>query len=163
MALYMKIDGIDGNATAPGYEKWIPILSFGFGMGRRIVNAVPGKTKDREGTILSLSEVTVSKTVDVATTALVRAVLENTAKSVKIVLAKSLDEVSAGKNYSVEYVLKEVLVSGYSVQTGSGGPPVENIVFNFGALNITYTPYEKDQKPGSPLHVGYDLATAKII
>ena len=36
MPIFMHYDGIDGNVTAKGYEKWIEVQSFQFGSGRGI-------------------------------------------------------------------------------------------------------------------------------
>ncbi len=44
----MKIDGIDGNVTASGHEKWIELHSVSFGQGRGILSARPGHQSNRE-------------------------------------------------------------------------------------------------------------------
>lgn len=160
MALYMKFDSIDGNVSAPGFEKWIEISSFGFGVGRSVVDVAPGRQVNRESSSPSFSAVTVSKTVDVATTALFRQVTGGTPKSVKIVLTRTPDEISP----YMEYVLRNVLVSGYSVEAMSGvASPVEKLALNFSALEMRYIPYDKDHHPGSPQVAGYDLASGKTM
>ncbi len=34
MPIYLKYDGIDGDVTAEGHEKWIELNSFQWGVGR---------------------------------------------------------------------------------------------------------------------------------
>jgi hypothetical protein len=36
MPIFMHFEGIEGNVTAKGYEKWIEVNSFQFGSGRGI-------------------------------------------------------------------------------------------------------------------------------
>ena len=63
MPIYMKIDGINGEVTAAGYEKWIDVGSLQFGVGRAISTPVGGGSK-REAGHPSISEITLSKTFD---------------------------------------------------------------------------------------------------
>ncbi|MBV1919124.1 MAG: type VI secretion system tube protein Hcp, partial [Pseudomonadales bacterium] len=36
MAIYLEIEGVEGNITAKGYEKMIEVSSFNWGVGRAI-------------------------------------------------------------------------------------------------------------------------------
>jgi type VI secretion system secreted protein Hcp len=60
MAIYMKIDGIDGSVTAKGFEKQIELHSFQFGVGRAI-SMDSGNAANRSHGRPSLSEITVTK------------------------------------------------------------------------------------------------------
>jgi type VI secretion system secreted protein Hcp len=42
MPIYIKLDGIDGEVTAAGYEKWIEVLSFSWGVTQQISSAGGG-------------------------------------------------------------------------------------------------------------------------
>ena len=65
MAIYMNYNDkkIKGNVTAKGYEDWIDISSFQFGVGRGISMEV-GQMANREATRPSLSEISLSKLMD---------------------------------------------------------------------------------------------------
>ncbi|MGQ3673891.1 type VI secretion system tube protein Hcp, partial [Xanthobacter sp. TB0139] len=47
MAIYLKFDGIDGEATQDDHKKWIDVLSLSWGVGRGI-STVSGSTNNRE-------------------------------------------------------------------------------------------------------------------
>ena len=65
MPIFMHYDGIDGNVTAKGYEKWIEVQSFQFGSGRGI-STPTGGSENREASAPSVSEVVVTKLMDKA-------------------------------------------------------------------------------------------------
>ena len=65
MPVYMKFEGIDGDATHQGHEKWIECTSFQWGTGRSIMTPV-GRAANRESSAPSISEVTITKASDVA-------------------------------------------------------------------------------------------------
>ena len=75
MPIYMKYDGIDGDVTAEGHEKWIELNSFQWGVGRGI-SSPTGASADRESSAPSISEITVSKMQDAATTKLLEELME---------------------------------------------------------------------------------------
>ncbi len=62
--MYMKVDGIDGNITAKGHEKWIEIYEFSYAVGRGISSSSPGNQSDREAGTPSFTEVSIRKAVD---------------------------------------------------------------------------------------------------
>lgn len=161
MAIYMQFDGINGNVTATGHEKWIELGSVGFGVGRGIVGTSPGKQSNREASTPSFSELTLTKDVDETSPLLFSEACIGKAKKVTIHFCETGD--TQIQTY-LEYVLTEVLVSGYSV-SGSGGMghPTESLSFNFTKIEIKYTPYKDDHTAGSPVPAGYDLTTGKKV
>ena len=84
MAIYLEYDGINGNVTADGYQDQIGVLSFAFGVGRAI-SMEPGNMANREATRPSVSEVTVTKMMDNASSSLFKeAVTGSAGKTVKL-------------------------------------------------------------------------------
>ena len=69
MAIYLKYEGIDGEATHAKHEKWIDIGSLQFGLGRAI-STPAGAAANREASEPSVSEVTVTKLLDSASSKL---------------------------------------------------------------------------------------------
>lgn len=74
MAIYMNFNknAPKGNVTAKGYEDWIEVDSFNFGVGRGI-SMEAGAMANREASRPSISEVTVTKRIDAASGGLFKA------------------------------------------------------------------------------------------
>lgn len=158
MAIYMKYDGISGNVTAEGYKDHIAILSIGFGVGRGI-SMEPGNLSNREATRPSVSEVTISKYADIATTALFKeSVTGSAGKKVEIKFVRTgADKVQEFMTYTLE----NCLVSGYSLSADAESEPTESITLSFSKIMISYNDFDAKNKTSNPQRVGYDLAVAK--
>ena len=63
MAIYLKYEGIDGEATHENHKKWIDVSSLQFGVGRGI-STPSGSTANREASEPSVSEVVITKMLD---------------------------------------------------------------------------------------------------
>lgn len=154
MALYVKIEGIDGDVTHSGYEKWIEANECDFGLGRS-VSTRQGSTKNRTASAASVSEVVITKFLDAASPKLLlEAAQGQEGKTV------SIHAVDGGSDRKfVEYTLTNTLLSSYAVRT-KGERPQETLSFNFTEIECKVTPYNEDNKPGSPVTVKYDLTAA---
>lgn len=156
--IYMKIEGIDGKVTAEGHEKWTEIGSFSTGVGRAINSSNPGNQSNREASVPSFSEITVTKDADETSPKLFAEACNGKAKKVEFHFCNIGDKVQS----FLEYVLSDVLISGYSLGASSGGgQPSESISFNFSKIEMKYIPYNDKNEPGTPIPVSYDLVTAK--
>lgn len=156
MAIYVKYDGIDGEATHENHKKWIDVQSMQFGIGRAI-STPSGSTANREASEPSVSEITLTKLMDSSSPKLfVESATGNAGKKVEIHLVSTG---SPGNTYG-EYTLTNSLVSGYSVSTG-GDRPSESISISFTKIEYKLTPYDEKNKAGSPIAVSYDLSTTK--
>ena len=158
MAIYLKFDGIDGDATHDEHKKWITVESLNWGVGRAISTPV-GSTKNREASEPSVAEVTIAKQMDTASVYLFQeSCTGQKGKEVKIHLVSTG---SPGKTY-LEYTLSDTLVSGYSVSSG-GDRPSESVTLNFNKVEMKYIPLESNNESGSPVTKGYDLVTTKAV
>jgi len=63
MPIYMSYGSVKGSVTTEGFDKWIELNSFQWGVGRAIGTAARGSTT-REHSEPSLSEITVTKVMD---------------------------------------------------------------------------------------------------
>ena len=63
MAIYLKYEGIDGEATHDTHKKWIDITSLTFGTGRGI-STPAGSTANLEASEQNISEVVVTMQLD---------------------------------------------------------------------------------------------------
>ncbi len=156
MPIYMQVDGIEGDVTAAGHEKWIEINSFQWGVGRGVTSPVGG-TADREASAPSVSEIVVTKTSDSASANLIREALWGEGKKVKIDFCKT-DKDKFEPYY--QYELEATLISGYSVSSG-GDRPMESLSLNFTKITFNDISMGSKNETGQPDRVYYDLATGK--
>jgi type VI secretion system secreted protein Hcp len=156
MAIYLKYDGIDGEATHEKHKNWIDVASLQFGTGRGI-STPAGAAANREASQPSISEVVITKQLDGASPKLfTESVTGAVGKKVEIHLVNTGNP---GNTY-VEYVLTNSLISGYSVSSG-GDRPTESISINFTKLEFKFTPFDDKNKAGTPVTVNYDLTSTK--
>src|SRR3954470_24619216 len=109
MAIYMEYTGIKGDVTADKHEKWIELNSLQWGVGRGITSPQVGGSADREGSSPSVSEITVTKTSDCASSNLLREALWGEGKKVTIHICKT--DKDAFQTYQ-EYILTSTMISG---------------------------------------------------
>jgi type VI secretion system secreted protein Hcp len=158
MPIYIKYDTVEGNVTAKGHEKWIEVNSFQWGVGRGI-SSPTGKAADREASAPSVSEITVTKATDIATTKLLDAALQGEGVTVVIDFCKT-DKGSL--ELYLEYTLTNCMISGYSLSSG-GDRPSESLSLNFTKVECKMIPMKSEGEAGSPATVTYDLAQAKVV
>lgn len=155
MPIFMHFDGIDGNVTAKGYEKWIEVNTFQFGAGRGI-STPTGGAENREASAASVSEVTVTKAMDRASPKLFEAgLIGDAGKTVKIVMTRVGKEL---KELCI-YKFEETLVSGYSVSSG-GDNPSESLSLNFVKFEYSYTGSDTTGADAAKMKVGFDIGKA---
>jgi type VI secretion system secreted protein Hcp len=149
----MDWQGIPGAVTTQGFEKWIEVNSFQWGVGRSITSAARGAAT-REGGEPSISEIVVTKRLDKASTKLfLDAVAGDLSATVKFKFTTTTkDKVDT----YLAFELENTGLSGYSMSSGASDAPTESLSLNFTKISETYT--ERDPKVGgSPDTVGYDL------
>ena len=158
MAIYMKYGSISGSVTTEGFQKWIELDSFHWGVGRAIGTAARGSLS-REHSEPNLSEVTVTKRSDVASPKLF---LDSVAGKLDSKVEIKFTTTTKGKVETfLTYKMENVGISGYSLSSG-GDMPVESLSLNFTKITQTFTGMEPGVT-GSPETVGYDLTQMKTI
>jgi len=157
MAIYLHVEGLEGDVTAAGHEGWIECLSMQWGIGRAI-STPTGSSQERESSAPSVSEVSIAKNMDKCTPKLFEQACVGTSKLVKIDLVQTGDQLDTYMSYELE----NSLISGYSVSTG-GDRPSENVSFNFTKLVMKYVPYDNLHNAGSPIPAGYDVSLGKKV
>ncbi|WP_444929373.1 Hcp family type VI secretion system effector [Microbulbifer sp. SSSA002] len=160
MAVYMNYNNkaIKGNVTASGYEDWIEIDNFNFGVGRGITMEA-GAMSNREATRPSLSEVSFSKRLDAASGGLFKSsVTGDEGVTVEIHVVQT--GANSVEKYAV-YKLENTLISSYSMSGSAGGPPAESISLSYAKIEAELNHADKTNKNPASMRVGYDLETAK--
>lgn len=157
MAIFIKYGSLDGEGTATGFEKWIEVQSFQWGVGRGISSGVGGGSK-REASAPSVSEIVVTKTMDAASPLLLKEAIGGKAATVKIHMTQTDND---GKHVAYQkYELHNTLVSGYSLSSG-GDRPSESLSLNFTKIDSEYMKIDDAFKTETTGHIIYDIATAK--
>jgi type VI secretion system secreted protein Hcp len=159
MAAYLKYDAIKkGESKAKGHEGdkgWIEIGSVQFGVGRGISTPV-GTSSKREASAPSISEITITKSMDSTSPLFFQEAVIGKAVTAKVDLVETGSD---QLNTYLEVTLTNAMISGYSVSSG-GDRPSESISINFTKIEYKYTPYDDQHKAGTAVPVTYDLLTA---
>ena len=158
MPIFIKIEGVDGDATHPDYKNWIDAASLTWGVGRAIDTPI-GSTMNRESGEPSVSEVTFTKTMDKSTAILLQETC--TGETGKKVEVRFMTTANPPKTY-MKYELEDALVSGYSVSGSSGGGrPDESISLNFTKITTTYTVSDEKGNDLTSLSAHFDATVGK--
>jgi type VI secretion system secreted protein Hcp len=155
MPVLVKCSDWQGESKVSGFEDYFEVSSFQFGVGRGISSA--RGTSTREGNIVSVSEITLSKIADKASVKLFEEALHGPLdRKVEIAFVRQ----GAG-NKPVAFItvkLEGCGISGYSMSSG-GDRPSESLSLNFDKVEYNYDPVADDLS-GDPLKYSWDLATA---
>ena len=158
MAIFMKYGDLKGEVTATTHKDWIEIQSCQWGVGRGISAGVGGASK-REASAPSVSEITVTKTMDGSSPLLLKEALGGKALVVKLDLTQTDDK---GSHIAYQkYILTNCLVSGYSISSG-GDRPSESLSLNFTKIDSEYLKIDDKFASTTTGHVIYDLSQAKL-
>lgn len=146
---------IKGDSTVASHTDWITIDSLQFGVGRAI--SASGGGFDRETSNPSFSEVTLTKSMDKASTELM----------MQAICGKSLGEATihfiqtggadAKGQHFYEIKLKEPIISSYSVSSG-GDRPSESISISFKGIQVQYNTFKDGSVAEKGEQKGWDLA-----
>lgn len=153
---YLKLDGVDGESTRKGFEKWIEIYSFSLGAANP-VNIGPGAGSGAGK--VSLSGLNLMKKTDSTSPTLFQ-----TCCSGKHFTKATLTLNKAGGDAAVDYLkydFVEVFVDSVQWSGSSGGDdtPTESVSLAFAEVSITYTPQKADGTKGSPVVAGWNVKT----
>ena len=157
-AIFMKIEGIDGDATIdiPACNrKCIELGSLQWGEQRSI--STGGSGSPREASAPSLSEIVVTKTMDKSSVPIFVEALGGKGKQIDIFLVQP--GASKPQTYA-QYRLQNALISGYSISSG-GDRPSESISFNYQKLETIVTPFDSEGIPGTPSSFCWDLTKSR--
>ena len=158
MPVFMQYEGIDGDVTTKGHEKWIELQSFSWGASRHMTSA-SASAADREGSTPSVSEVVVTKVTDGATPNLFRTSLGfgpgSEGKKVLVDFCKT--DVAQPEPY-LQYELENTLISSFSMSSG-GDRPMESLSLNYTKVVINNIGMGAANDTGNPDRAEYDLET----
>lgn len=144
-AVFVKFDGVDGEALDKDHSGWIVVESLSARMDLNPMSVAAGATQPRAD--ITHDDFILTKTVDKASAKLAEAVCKGKVFP-KVEIHISASYGSARATY-LKYELKNVRVTSYSVSgAGSSGELAkETIALNFEEVKVTYT--ENDGKGAS--------------
>ena len=152
MPIYLKIDGIDGDVTVKGREKWIEVLSFSWGMTNTGAGAHGGG--GGAGKVV-MQDFHFVHNVDKASPKLLGAVCDGRHfQSATLAVADSGDPSGGDANRDSDFLLakmEDVLISG--VRPGGNAAtddrPMEEVSFNFAKISAHYRALDGEVVEGS--------------
>jgi type VI secretion system secreted protein Hcp len=157
MAIFMKYGDVKGEVTAEGYKDWVELTSLSWGIGRGISAGVGGASK-REASAPSVSEITITKTMDSFSPSALKEAIGGEGVQVKIDITRT-DGPGTHQAFQ-KYILEGTMVSGYSISSG-GDRPSESMSLNFTKFDSEYIKVDDKLSPVTTGHYIYDLTTAK--
>jgi type VI secretion system secreted protein Hcp len=159
--MFLKISTVPGESQDDKHKDWIEVLSFSFGASQKSAGErSTGGAASAER--VSMQDFSVVKSLDKASPKLFIACCKGEHISeVKLELCRATGD----KSKYMEYKMTDVLVSsvrkGGSAQGGEG-LPLEEVAFNFGKIDWTYTATDhKTGKPSGDVKAHWDLVSNK--
>jgi type VI secretion system secreted protein Hcp len=156
--MFLKLDGIKGEAQDDKHKAEIDVLSWSWGGSQSASTHMGGGGGSGK---VSFNDLHITKYVDASTPKLIGAMAQGThIKEALLTLRK------AGGKEAVEYIkmiMKDCLIS--SIQSGcSGGEDrlTENISLNFGQFEYAYTPQKADGSADAKIPVSFNIAQNKM-
>lgn len=160
MKSYIKINGIDGESTEKGHEKWIEITEFHHGVQLDGFSSSAGRAGHFAGTA-STREFVVSKKLDAASPNLNLWCAQ--AKAIPDVTLHVLSMKGGDTHVDYEIKLTDAIVSSVSIAgTGDKDPiPSETLAFRFAKISWEYKPRDKKQGAGGSMKAQFDFGVNK--
>jgi len=155
--MFLKIDGIKGEAQDAKHKDEIDVLSWSWGVSQSATTHIGGGGGSGKA---SFQDIHFTKYVDSASHNLLKHTA--TGKHIK----EALLTVRKAGEKPLEYIkitLKDCLISSIS-SGGSGGEDrlTENISINFAEFEFAYTPQKSDGSGGSVLPFKFNIASNEV-
>ena len=144
MALFIKFDGIDGEAKDKDHKGWSDILSLSWGL-HRAGSGATGQTRRRG--VVTVEDVVCTKEYDKSSPKLAEAVCSGKVFP-KVEIHNTTTYGEGNRATFLKYELKNVLVSSHNVSAAGAGDavPTEAMSLNFEEVKQTYVEYGADGK-----------------
>ena len=158
MSSFLFIEGVTGEVSDSGYQGWIDITRWSWGVGRKITSQTSTQG-DRESSNATISDLNITRFMDKATAKLFMEACCGTGKEIK--LAQTKTGTGNGADTFIEYTLKNAIISDYHIEAINigGTRPREEIKISFVDMEVKYTPYDEDGNAEAPIAVGFNTAT----
>jgi type VI secretion system secreted protein Hcp len=156
MAIYMKYGDITGDATQNGYEGYINLTSFDWGLDRHFAVDQVGRATNREAAQAQIRRCHVSKDVDHSSGQILEAVATHfKSEKCTIVFVRTGNP---GNAY-LTFTLTDALIAKLAVNSGQPERPAENLEIDFTELEISCSTLAEDNTSEVPMVITYSTAT----
>ncbi len=151
--LYMKVDGIDGESTDAGHDKWIELESCSQGVAQSVSRG--SGTGHQTGGRADFQDITVAKTVCSASPDLFLACCNGKSiPKVEVEFCLATED----KHTFLKYELEDVVISAVSTSGGAyDDKPMETVSFAFGKIKLEYTPVDNTGAAGAAVDRTWDV------
>ncbi len=157
--ILLKFDPeLKGDSKVEKHDGWITLDAVQWGLGRAV--STSGVGSDRDTSNPSFSEVSISKSMDVASAQLMLEAacgLALTTATLHFIQTGGKD--AAGQHY-LEIILDKPILSSYSMSSG-GERPNESLSINFNGIKMQYNPLTEGGTVTTGEAKGYDLKANK--
>jgi type VI secretion system secreted protein Hcp len=157
---FMKIDGIPGESTDDKHKDWIEILSYSWGASQP---ASPSRSAGGAASAarVNVQDLSIVHALDKASPKLFLACCKGDhIKEVTLELCRATGD----KQKYMQYKLTDVLVSSVHPGGSSKGSdvlPLEEVAFNYGKIDMTYTVIDPAGKAKGDVKANWDLTANK--
>ena len=153
-SMWLKIDGIEGEANDDGHQKEIDIESYGWG----VVHPVSSRGGGGSAGEASAQELHVTKHIDKASFNLMKLCFNGKHMDKVLLTVRKRGESPID---FVKYTMKNALVSSWNQNGAADVPGMESVAFSFDAVETEYTPQGADGKAGGAVTAKWDLKKNK--
>jgi type VI secretion system secreted protein Hcp len=154
MALFIKFDGIDGEAKDKDHKGWSDLQSFSWGI-HKAGGGATGQTRRRG--VATVEDVCCTKEYEKSSPKIAEAVC--TGKIFPKVEIHNTATYGDSRATYLKYELKNVMVSSYQTSGAGGGDavPLESLSLNFEEVKQTYVEYDAKGKKLGNVEMGYKV------
>ena len=148
MALFIKFDGIDGEANDKDHKGWTDLQSFSWGL-HKAGSGATGQTRRRG--VVTVEDVACTKEYDKSSPKLAESICLGKVFP-KVEIHDSTTYGDGNRAVFLKYELKNVMVSSMNTSAAGGGDavPTDSFSLNFEEVKQTYVEYDaKGGKKGN--------------
>lgn len=155
--LFMKLDGIPGDSMYKGYEDWIELAAFSWGVQNTTAPNAGGGAGAGKAQPLEFS---FSGPTSKASPLLFKSTASGQhIKSGQLVVTH---DSRSGMTPFLKYELTDVLIDFYKNDMTSSSSPTDAASLNFTRVKMTYTPQDSKGAIGQPVTTEWDLRSNKV-
>ena len=154
--IFLKVDGIKGEATDVNHPNEIEVLSWNWGVSESFPSSGSGGIV---GGIPRIANLVIGKHLDKASPNLFRACLK--AKHITDVVLTQRRP-GAGNSNFLTITLQDVLIASVNdVEAVPAAVPTETVAFTFGKVIYDYVPKKPNGQPDTPVTLKWDVKAHK--
>ena len=155
MALFIKFDGIDGEAQDKDHKGWSDVLSFSWGL-HKAGSGATGQTRRRG--VVTVEDVVCTKEYDKSSPKLAEAICTGKVFP-KVEIHNTTTYGEGNRVVFLKYELKNVMVSAHDLNAAGSGDavPTETVSLNFEEVKQTYVEYKQDGSKVGNIEMGWKV------